>query len=62
MTAGAAPGLRAHRNWLLLLAGQAICVTGTHVIDTTVVLWIATLITRDKPRGPGAVGGVVRYP
>lgn len=59
MTGEPAPGLRRNRNWQLLLGGQTISITGTSIFNTTVVLWIATLIARDKPLGPQAVGGVL---
>jgi MFS family permease len=59
MTGEPAPGLRRNRNWLLLWTGQAISVTGTYIFNTTVLLWIATIIARDKSWGPQAVGGVL---
>jgi MFS family permease len=59
MTGEPAPGLRRNRNWLLLWTGQAISITGTYIFNTTVVLWVATIIARDRPWGPQAVGGVL---
>ncbi|HYK29629.1 MAG TPA: MFS transporter [Streptosporangiaceae bacterium] len=52
-------GLRHNKNWQLLWLGQSISITGNYIFDTTVVLWIATIIARGKPWGPAAVGGVL---
>ncbi|HEY7431902.1 MAG TPA: MFS transporter [Streptosporangiaceae bacterium] len=51
--------LRANRNWVLLWFGQAVSITGDYVFDTTVVLWIATVIGKGQPWAPAAVGGVL---
>ncbi len=59
MPAGPVAGLRQNRNWRLLWFGQAVSITGNYVFNTTVVLWIATIIAKDKSWGPAAVGGVL---
>ena len=56
---GGRPGLRGNRNWLLLWLGQSVSITGDYVFDTTVVLWIATVIAKGQPWAPAAVGGVL---
>lgn len=53
------PGLRHNGNWLRLLLGQAISLTGDSVFDITVLLWVATVIARDRPWAPAAASGVL---
>ncbi len=48
-----------NRNYARLWAGAAASDLGTVVFDTTVVLWVATIIARGRPWGPLAVSGVV---
>lgn len=60
-TAGDAASLSLKRNgnFRRLWLGQAVSITGDYVFDTTVVLWIGTVIARGKPWAPAAVGGVL---
>lgn len=39
--------------------GQAVSSVGDAVFSTTLVLWVATVLAKDKPWAPTAVGGVV---
>jgi MFS family permease len=59
MATSSGTGLSRNRNWRLLWLGQAISLVGDYVFDTIVVLWIATVIARDKPWAPAAVGGAL---
>jgi hypothetical protein len=49
-------GLWRNRNWRLLFAGQAISILGDFIFNVTLVLWIATVIARDRSWAPLAVG------
>jgi MFS family permease len=51
--------LLANRNFLLLLAGQAISNLGDIVFDTTLTLWIAVRIAAGQNWAPMAVSGVL---
>lgn len=48
-----------NRNFALLWTGQSISVLGDYVFDTTLTLWIATLIARGQTWAPLAVSGVL---
>lgn len=48
-----------NRNFALLWTGQSISVLGDYVFDTTLTLWIATLIARGQAWTPLAVSGVL---
>ncbi len=48
-----------NRNFVLLWMGQSISVLGDYVFDTTLTLWIATLIARGQSWAPLAVSGVL---
>ena len=52
-------GLRSNRSWNLLLAGGTISSTGDYVFDTTMVLWIGTVIAKGQSWAPVAVSGVI---
>ena len=52
-------GLRHNRNWHRLWLGQAVSVIGDFVFDTTVVLWVGTVLARGQSWAPAAVGGVL---
>lgn len=47
------------RNFAYLWSGQAVSALGDMVFDTTLVLWIATVIAPDQPWSPLAVSGVM---
>lgn len=51
--------LRRNRTWLLLWSGQSISSVGNYVFDTTVVLWISTVIARGQSWAPAAVSGAL---
>jgi MFS family permease len=53
------PGLRTNRSWNLLLTGGTISSVGDYVFDTTMVLWIGTVIAKGQPWAPLAVSGVL---
>jgi len=53
------PGLRRNRAWTLLWSGQAISIVGDYVFDTTIVLWIGTVIAKGQSWAPAAVSGVL---
>jgi MFS family permease len=48
-----------NRNYAFLWSGQAISTIGDTVFDTTLVLWIATVIAHGQSWAPAAVGGVL---
>jgi MFS family permease len=52
-------GLRANRSWSLLLTGGTISAVGDFVFDTTMVLWIGTVIAKGQSWAPAAVSGVL---
>lgn len=52
-------GLRHNRNWRLLWLGQAVSLVGDFVFNTTVVLWVATVIADGQSWAPLAVGAVL---
>jgi MFS family permease len=53
------PGLRRNRAWTLLWSGQAVSIVGDYVFDTTIVLWIGTVIAKGEGWAPAAVSGVL---
>lgn len=53
------PGLRRNRAWKLLWSGQAVSIVGDYVFQTTIVLWIGTVIARGQSWAPVAVSGVL---
>jgi MFS family permease len=53
------PGLRGNRSWNLLLTGGTISAIGDYVFDTTMVLWIGTVIAKGQAWAPVAVSGVL---
>jgi MFS family permease len=52
-------GLRGNRSWTLLLSGGTISAIGDYVFDTTMVLWIGTVIAKGQSWAPIAVSGVL---
>jgi MFS family permease len=44
---------------MLLWLGQSVSYLGDFVFDTTIVLWISTVIARSQSWAPAAVGGVL---
>lgn len=48
-----------HRDFALLWGGQSISVLGDWIFDTTLTLWVATIIARGQPWAPLAMSGVV---
>jgi MFS family permease len=52
-------GLRHNRNWRMLWLGQAVSLVGDFVFNTTVVLWVATVIADGQSWAPLAVGAVL---
>jgi len=61
VVADAAPvaGLRRNRNFRLLWLGQAISFVGDYVFDTTIVLWVGTVLAAGQSWAPLAVSGVL---
>jgi MFS family permease len=51
--------LRHNRNFRLLWLGQAISILGDYVFDTTMVLWVGTVLAAGQPWAPLAVSGVL---
>lgn len=51
--------LRRNRAWKLLWSGQAVSIVGDFVFQTTVVLWIGTVIAKGQSWAPAAVSGVL---
>ncbi|MEV4612761.1 MFS transporter [Kitasatospora sp. NPDC049258] len=54
-----ATGLRGNRNWHRLWLGQAVSVVGDFVFDTTVLLWVGTVLAKGQSWAPAAVSGVL---
>lgn len=52
-------GLRANRSWNLLLTGGTVSAVGDYVFDTTMILWIGTVIAKGQSWAPAAVSGVL---
>jgi MFS family permease len=52
-------GLRGNRSWNLLLGGGTVSSGGDYVFDTTMVLWIGTVIAKGQNWAPVAVSGVL---
>ncbi len=53
------PGLLINRNFALLWSGQIISIVGDFLFETTLVLWIVTLIAQRQPWAPVAVSGIL---
>lgn len=53
------PGLARNRAWKLLWSGQAVSIIGDYVFQTTIVLWVGTVIARGQNWAPAAVSGVL---
>jgi MFS family permease len=53
------PGLLINRNFALLWSGRSISLIGDYAFDTTLILWIATIIAKGQSWGPLAVSGVL---
>jgi len=51
--------LRSNRSWTLLLTGGTVSSVGDYVFDTTMVLWIGTVIAKGQSWAPAAVSGVL---
>jgi MFS family permease len=48
-----------NRSYARLWAGQAVSVVGDYVFDTTLLLWVATVLGNGKPWAPAAVSGIM---
>ena len=48
-----------NRDYARLWYGQAISTVGDYVFNTTLVLWVATVIAKGQPWAPAAVSGVL---
>jgi MFS family permease len=48
-----------NRNFSLLLVGQGLSALGDFLFDTTLVLWIGTVLLAGRSYAPAAVGGVM---
>jgi MFS family permease len=59
VTTDVAPGLWHNHNWRRLWAGQAVSLVGDYVFNTTVVLWVGTVIAAGRPWAPAAVSGML---
>lgn len=55
----AARSLRANLNWRRLWLGQGVSLTGDYVFNTTVLLWVATVIAKGQTWAPAAASGVL---
>jgi hypothetical protein len=44
-----------NRNYTSLWAGKTVSLTGDFVFDTTVLLWVATVLLRGDPNAPSSV-------
>jgi MFS family permease len=55
-------GLRVNlinRNYARLWSGQAVSTVGDYVFDTTLVLWVGTVLARGRTWAPIAVSGIL---
>ncbi|MCF3182348.1 MFS transporter [Streptomyces polychromogenes] len=48
-----------NRDYTRLWSGQAVSSVGDAVFNTTLVLWVATVLAKDEPWAPVAVSGIV---
>jgi hypothetical protein len=48
-----------NRNYAKLWYGQAVSAIGDTVFSTTLVLWVAQILTRGLPWAPAAVSGIL---
>ncbi|WP_313863912.1 MFS transporter, partial [Mycobacterium sp.] len=48
-----------NRNYMWLWLGQAVSLIGDFVFDTTLLLWLATVLLRDRPYAPLVSGAVL---
>ncbi|MDH6112371.1 MFS family permease [Kitasatospora sp. MAP12-15] len=48
-----------NRNFRLLAAGQAVSLTGDYVFDTTLTLWVGTVLLAGRSYAPAAVAGLL---
>ncbi|HEX3641028.1 MAG TPA: MFS transporter, partial [Ktedonobacteraceae bacterium] len=48
-----------NRNFALLWSGQIISIAGDFVFETTLILWIVTLVAQGQPWIPFAVSGIL---
>jgi len=48
-----------NRNYAKLWYGQAVSTIGDYAFDTTLVLWVATILARGRAWAPAAVSGVL---
>lgn len=48
-----------NRDFARLWTGQAVSVVGDYVFDTTLVLWVATVLGNGRPWAPAAVSGIM---
>jgi MFS family permease len=48
-----------NRNFARLWYGEAVSTVGNYVFDTTLVLWVATVLGKGRPWAPAAVSGVL---
>lgn len=56
---GRVASLLINRDFARLWYGQAVSTLGDYVFDTTLVLWVATVLAPGKSWAPSAVGGVM---
>jgi MFS family permease len=48
-----------NRDFARLWYGQAVSMVGDYVFDTTLVLWVATVLGKGRPWAPAAVSGIL---
>ena len=58
-TASKKPGLLINRDFALLWSGRSISLIGDYAFDTTLILWIGTIIAKGQSWAPLAVSGVL---
>jgi MFS family permease len=56
---GEAPRQLINRNYARLWSGQAVSAVGDYVFDTTLVLWVGTVLARGRTWAPIAVSGIL---
>lgn len=48
-----------NRDFARLWYGQAVSTVGDFIFETTLVLWVATVLAKDRPWAPAAVSGIL---
>jgi MFS family permease len=53
------PGLLINRNFTLLWSGEVFSLLGDYIFETTLILWVGTVLAKGQPWAPLAVSGII---